>query len=267
MGRTCGVASAACVRKGADGFLEGHWPRHTCAIHRRCAGVDAGDTNHSSDERVARDAAVLSGRGFLSHRSDLANSTDEIGVLGKTLNTMAEALEMREEALSRSELRFRAIIENVDDMIVITDPNGVRQYVSPAMSRILGYTPEELLAVTAQEMIHPADWPGVRELIRDVQAFPGARVSGQARYGHKDGSWRVFDGALSNMLDVPGVEGIVVNLRDVTQQVALEGDLRQAQKMESVGQLAGGVAHDFNNLSHRHYGKDRFPSRLSQSER
>ena len=133
-------------------------------------------------------------------------------------------------------------------MIVITDPNGVRQYVSPAMSRNLGYTPEELLAVTAQEMIHPADWPGVRELIRDVQTFPGARVSGQARYRHKDGSWRVFDGALSNMLDVPGVEGIVVNLRDVTQQVALEGDLRQAQKMESVGQLAGGVAHDFNNL-------------------
>jgi PAS domain S-box-containing protein len=198
-------------------------------------------------KRVAHDAAMLS-RGFLSHRSDLATSDDEIGVLGKTLNTMAEALEMREEALSRSELRFRAIIENVDDMIVITDPNGVRQYVSPAMSRNLGYTQQELLAVTAEDMIHPADWLGVRELIREAQAFPGARVSGQARYGHKDGSWRVFDGALSNMLDVPGVEGIVVTLRDVTQKVALEGDLRQAQKMESVGQLAGGVAHDFNNL-------------------
>jgi two-component system, cell cycle sensor histidine kinase and response regulator CckA len=88
----------------------------------------------------------------------------------------------------------------------------------------------------------------VREMIRDVQVIPGAKVSGQARYRHKDGSWRVFDAALSNMLDVPGVEGIVVNLRDVTQQVALEADLRQAQKMESVGQLAGGVAHDFNNL-------------------
>ena len=197
--------------------------------------------------RVARDAAVFS-RGDLSHRSTLATSTDEIGVLAKTLNAMAETLEVREDALSRSELRFRAIIENVDDMVVIASPDGSRKYVSPAMSRILGYAEEDLLAINAQDMIHPTDWPGVREMIRDVQAVPGAKVSGQARYRHKDGAWRVFDAALSNMLDVPGVEGIVVNLRDVTQQVALESELRQAQKMESVGQLAGGVAHDFNNL-------------------
>ncbi|MGI8401319.1 MAG: ATP-binding protein [Gemmatimonadaceae bacterium] len=197
--------------------------------------------------RVADDAAVFS-KGDLSHRSDLAGSNDEIGMLSKTLNAMAEALEMREDALTRSELRFRAIIENVDDMVIIAAPDLSRHYVSPAMSRILGYSEEELLAITAQDMIHPTDWPGVRELIRDVQVIPGAKVSGQARYLHKDGSWLVFDSALSNMLDVPGVEGIVVNLRDVTQRVALGSDLRQAQQMESVGQLAGGVAHDFNNL-------------------
>ncbi|MEO8909186.1 MAG: ATP-binding protein [Gemmatimonadaceae bacterium] len=197
--------------------------------------------------RLARDAAVFS-RGDLSHRSAIAPSNDEIGVLSKTLNAMAEALEMREEALSRSEMRFRAIIENVDDMVVIAAPDGTRHYVSPAMSRILGYTREELLMITGQNMIHPDDWPGVRELMREVEERPGAKVSGQARYRHKDGSWLVFDGVLSNLLDVPGIEGIVVNLRDVTERVALESDLRQAQKMESVGQLAGGVAHDFNNL-------------------
>jgi PAS domain S-box-containing protein len=145
-------------------------------------------------------------------------------------------------------MRFRAVIENVDDMIIIIDPDGRRQYVSPAMSRILDYSQQELLAFTAQEMIHPSDWPAIRELLRTVKLTPAGSVSGQARYRHRDGSWRIFAGSMINLLDVPGVEGIVVNLRDVTEQAALEGELRQAQKMESVGQLAGGVAHDFNNL-------------------
>ena len=196
---------------------------------------------------VVRDAVLFS-EGDLSHRSTLARDGDEIGVLSKTLNAMAETLETREDALRRSEARFRSIIENVDDIILIVELDGTRRYVSPAMSRILGYAQDELLAVTAQDMIHPSDWPGVRELIREVGSAPGKAGTAQARYRHRDGSWRIFDISLSNLLDVPGVEGLLVNLRDVTQQVALESELRQAQKMESVGQLAGGVAHDFNNL-------------------
>ena len=153
------------------------------------------------------------------------------GDLSQTLNTMAESLEKREEALRRSEMRFRAIIENVDDVIVILNADGSRSYVSPAMTRILGYSQEELLAATPQEAIHPDDWPAVRELIANVRRFPGAVASGQARCRHKDGSWRVFEGDFSNLTDVPGVEGILVNLRDVTERIALESELRQAQKM------------------------------------
>ncbi len=197
--------------------------------------------------RLVRDA-VLFAKGDLSHRSSRVPARDEIGILSQTLNTMAEALEKREEALKRSEMRFRAIIENVDDMIIILDPDGNRSYVSPAMVRILGFSHEELMSATAQDSIHPDDWPAVRELMASVQRTPGAVASGQGRYRHKDGSWRIFDGAIINLTDIPGVEGIVVNLRDVTEQAALESELRQAQKMELVGQLAGGVAHDFNNL-------------------
>jgi PAS domain S-box-containing protein len=196
---------------------------------------------------VVRDAVILS-KGDLSHRSSRANGADEIGILGQTLNTMAEALEKREEALQRSEMRFRAIIENVNDIIIVLNADGTRRYASPAMSRILGYSEEELLLGTAQDLVHPDDWPAVRELIGQVQRSPGTSVSGQARSRHKNGSWLIFDGVLSNLTDVPGIEGVVVNLRDVTEQSALESELRQAQKMESVGQLAGGIAHDFNNL-------------------
>jgi PAS domain S-box-containing protein len=197
--------------------------------------------------RVVRDA-VLFAKGDLSHRSSSEAVGDEIGILSQTLNAMAESLEKREEALRRSEMRFRAIIENVDDVIIILQPDGTRSYVSPAMTRILGYSEEQLLAGTARDVVHADDWPAVRELIVNVRRFPGAVASGQARCRHKDGSWRVFEGDLCNLTDVPGVEGILVNLRDVTERVALESELRQAQKMELVGQLAGGIAHDFNNL-------------------
>src|SRR4051812_25691415 len=198
-------------------------------------------------KRVVRDAVLFS-EGDLSHRSVPRASGDEIGVLSTTLNRMAETLEKREEALRLSEMRFRAVIENVGDIILIADANLVRHYVSPAMSRILGYSEEELLALTAEEMIEPGDWPGVRELIRGVQQAPGASASGLARYRHRNGTWLTMEIWISNMHDVPGVEGLVVNLRDVTKHVTMESELRQAQKMESVGQLAGGVAHDFNNL-------------------
>ena len=166
----------------------------------------------------------------------------------RIVEPIRQSLEKRDEALRLSEMRFRAIIENVSDIILIADAALVRRYVSPAMSRVLGYSEDELLALTVGEMVEPSDWPGIRELIRTVQSSPGASASGLARYRHRDGSWLTMEIAITNLLDVPGVEGLVVNLRDVTQQVALESELRQAQKMDSVGQLAGGVAHDFNNL-------------------
>lgn len=153
-----------------------------------------------------------------------------------------------ELALQKSERRFRALIENSNDALILSNPGGVVEYASPSAERVLGHPADELIGTTPFALIHPEDQQTHRTKFNESLTTPGMVVLGEHRIRQKDGSWRWIEVTRMNLLADPSVGAIVGNLRDITARKHLEEQFRQAQKLQAIGRLAGGVAHDFNNL-------------------
>lgn len=160
-----------------------------------------------------------------------------------------------EEALARSEARFRSIVQHAEDAIVILDEALVIRFVSPSSERMTGYRPEELVGRAAIDLVHPEDAQQAMEAVARASLEPSTAVTTIIRVRHRDGNWTTTEVVGSNLLSDPATAGYVCHVRDIGERLTaeaerrrLEEQLRQSQKMEAVGLLAGGIAHDFNNL-------------------
>jgi PAS domain S-box-containing protein len=153
----------------------------------------------------------------------------------------------REEALRESEEQFRALVDGLRDLIFALAPDGTVRSLNLAFEDITGWPREQWLGKPFVELLHPGDAPHALALLEQVlrgQQPPTAQLrvrtsQGEDRVGEFHTSVQLRDG------EIVGILGIV---RDITDRLRLEEQLRQAQKMEAVGRLAGGVAHDFNNI-------------------
>jgi two-component system cell cycle sensor histidine kinase/response regulator CckA len=170
----------------------------------------------------------------------------ENGTVVGAIGTARDVTQRRRETEERK--RLAAAVEQAAEIIMVTDVGGAIEYVNPAFERITGYTTGEVIGENPRilksgkhdEAFYREMW----ETLRRGEVWSGRFVNRR-----KDGSLVEEDATISPVRDPSGeIAHFVAVKRDVTQEVALEQQLRQMQRLEAIGRLAGGVAHDFNNL-------------------
>ena len=159
-----------------------------------------------------------------------------------------------DQKLRESDARFQQVVSSMSDMLFATDLKSVLTFIGPQVSQF-GYTPEEVVGRSLLELLFPEDRERVAAELSKAVAT-GAIVGAEFRLLARDGSLAWLQESAGFILDDHGARiGVSGMLRNITdkkraeeEKRSMQEQLTQAQKMEAVGQLAGGVAHDFNNI-------------------
>ena len=168
---------------------------------------------------------------------------------GKPLRLVGTVQDITNRKLAEAQVRkLSRAVEQSPNSIVITNPAGEIEYVNPKFTQVTGYTLAEIRGQNPRVLKSGETLPGTYERLWDVITHGGEWV-GELHNKKKNGElfWELAH--ISPVLDEAGrITNFIAVKEDITERKRLEIQLRQAQKMEAVGQLAGGVAHDFNNI-------------------
>ena len=184
------------------------------------------------------------------HWNCLAKSRLDGATLLQTMrSTVAlHSLELGQQSAEESLRKLSRAVEQSADTVVITDRQGVMEYVNPAFQSLTGYSSDEVRGKTPRILKSGEQSPEMyQEMWRTILAgdvFRGILVNRK-----KNGDLYYVEESICPIRDGDGqITHFVANGRDLTDRLRLEAQLLQAQKMDAIGRLAGGVAHDFNNL-------------------
>lgn len=164
------------------------------------------------------------------------------------ISTDIQERKQAERSLKESEERFRVVLEANPDPVLLCDRDLRVVYCNPAFTRVFGWTREESIGRSLDDFIPEADR---NEISVTVQKLWSGKMLPAVETRHltktnQQLSVEIAGGAYSDASGVP--VGCILNIRDISEQKRLQRQIRQAQRLESLGRLAGGIAHNFNNL-------------------
>jgi diguanylate cyclase (GGDEF)-like protein/PAS domain S-box-containing protein len=196
-------------------------PRYSRAPYISVAATNALLVAAIAQGQTERISGVLAGSLItvaLVVRRQLTAFADNEQLLGRLDSALSE--------LGEREERFRALVQHASDVTIVARADAVVTYVSPPLTGILGYEPDQVLGRPVFARVQEADVAMVRGAFERCLSAPGAVTTCQARVEHADATWRWLEITFTNLLHEAGVRGVVGNARDVTEARHLHDRLR-----------------------------------------
>jgi PAS domain S-box-containing protein len=173
--------------------------------------------------------------------------TAELVKTNETLQAEITERKSAEEALKKSEEKYRTLIDNIQDGIFIIQDAKI-QFANEAFARVAGYTVEEVIGKDYRELVAPEDLEMVAGRSHRRQAGENAPHEYEFHMMHKDGITRILVNMNVGLITYRGKVASTGTVKDITEKKRLESQLLRAQRMESIGTLSSGIAHDINNV-------------------
>jgi PAS domain S-box-containing protein len=178
--------------------------------------------------RLSREVIGIANSGDPGGRVQMAGF-DELSALAFAINGMLKAMEQNARDLRASESKFRSLIENSFEGILLLSREANILYASPSVERLTGHTPAELAGRPVIDLFRSSDQEADDTWLRDLAALSDGARTTEALLRRKDGSRRWMESTATNLLDDPNVQAIVFNFRDVHERRSAEETLRLTQ--------------------------------------
>lgn len=191
-------------------------------------------------EEVASEAISAGVTDYLQKET----GTEQFTVLANRIHNAVEQHRAVQE-VAETRTFYEEILDRSWDFVIIVDEHGVIDYVSPAVERVMGFDPAELVGTNAFDFPHPEDREAAFEALSEVIESPGKEVTVEYRAKDADGEWRWVEVRGGNLMDNPVIDGIMVNVRDVTRRK--EHEISHQQQTERLQDLTRYLSHDMKN--------------------